>query len=449
MSLRTRLLAAIFLALLISFSVGAGLAVWHATRSVHHELAAALAHARQGTLASLTELRLGPAADAELRRMVAAFDASRHVKMELLAPDGAVRAASLPVAEPRPPGWFLRLVASDLPPVLAPVAGVPGIALVRLVADPANEAGERWSELREWLAGFAVFFLVAAILCSVIVTRSLLPLTGLAQGFARVGRGERHAELAEAGPPEIATLAGAFNAMAASLRAVEAANRRLSRQIVTIAEEERAEIARDLHDEIGPLLFAITAFTTAIGRQVEIGALEAVPGQLASIQDATSRMQREVRDMLGRLHEGGPEGAGPEDLAASLADLIDFWRGVRPETEFVSEVSLGSTPLSDTMRECLFRVAQEGISNAVRHGRPRRVVLRAEVSAGQAVVAVQDDGAGGPEGPGLGLAGMRARAASVGGHVDIVRGPGWTVTVRVPLGAEEPVGAAPAQVLAR
>ena len=447
MSLRTRLLAAIFLALLISFSVGAGLAVWHAARSVHGELAAALAHARQGTLAALTELQPGPTGVAELRRMVAAFDASRHVQVELLAPDGTVRAASLPVAEPRPPGWFLRLVAPNLPPVLAPVAGVPGIALLRLAADPANEAGERWSELREWVAGFAVFFLVAAALCSVIVTRSLRPLTGLAQGFVSVGRGEHHAELEEAGPPEIATLAGAFNEMAASLRAAEAANRRLSRQIVTIAEEERAEIARDLHDEIGPLLFAITAFTTAIGRHVEIGDLASVPGQLAAIQDAAARMQREVRDMLGRLHEG--EAPAPADLAGSLSELIDFWRGVRPETEFVSGVALGAMALSDAVRECLFRVAQEGISNAVRHGKPRRIVLRALVSDGLAEVAVQDDGAGGQEGPGLGLAGMRARAASLGGRVDIVQNPGWTVTVRLPLGADGRAAATPEQVLAR
>ena len=449
MSLRTRLLAAIFLALLISFSVGAGLAVWHATRSVHHELATALAHARQGTLASLSELQSGPAGEAELRRMVAAFDASRHVRVELLTPDGAVRAASLPVAEPRPPAWFLRLVAPTLPPELAPVSGVPGIAALRLAADPANEAGERWSELREWLTGFAVFFLVAALLCSFIVTRSLRPLTGLALGFARVGRGEHDAVLAEIGPPEIATLARAFNDMAASLRAVEAANRRLSRQIVTIADEERAEIARDLHDEIGPLLFAITAFATSIGRHVETGALAAVPAQLASIQDAAARMQREVRDMLCRLHEGGPEGAAPVDLTASLADLIEFWRGVRPETAFVLEVNLPAAPLPAAMRECLFRVAQEGISNAVRHGRPQRVLLRALVAEGQAVVAVHDDGAGGEEAPGLGLAGMRARAASLGGRVDIVRGAGWTVTVRLPLNPEEAAEMAPATVPAR
>jgi two-component system sensor histidine kinase UhpB len=448
MSLRTRLLAAILLALLISFSVGAGLAVWHAARSVHDELAAALANARQGTLAALAELQPGPGGEAELRRMVAAFDASRHVRVELLAADGAVRATSLPVVEPRPPGWFLRLVAPNLPPVRASVTGVPGIAALRLEADPANEAGERWAELREWVAGFAVFFLVAALLCSVIVTRSLRPLTGLAQGFARVGRGELRSELPEEGPPEIAALAGAFNAMAAALHAAEAANRRLSRQIVTIAEEERAEIARDLHDEIGPLLFAITAFTTAIGRHVETGELASVPAQLASIQDATARMQREVREMLGRLHEGGADSGGPApaDLAAALLDIVTFWRGVRPETVFVCDADLANASLADAVRECLFRVAQEGISNAVRHGRPRRVSLRAWVRDGEAVVAVQDDGAGGPEGPGLGLAGMRARAASLGGRVEIVRGAGWTVTVRVPLAADEAEAAVAANV---
>ncbi len=156
MSLRTRLLAAIFLALLISFSVGAGLVVWRAARTVHDELAAALANARQGTLAALAELQPGPGDDAEVRRMVGAFDGSRHVRAELLGADGAVRAASQPVAAPRPPGWFLRLVAPTLAPVVAPVDGVPGIAALRLDADPANEAGERWSELRERVAGFAV-----------------------------------------------------------------------------------------------------------------------------------------------------------------------------------------------------------------------------------------------------------------------------------------------------
>jgi signal transduction histidine kinase len=110
---------------------------------------------------------------------------------------------------------------------------------------------------------------------------------------------------------------------------------------------------------------------------------------------------------------------------------------VRPETEFSAEIAVAQALLPDAVSECLFRAAQEGVSNAVRHGRPGRVWLRASMEDGMAVLTVQDDGAGGRddgrEGPGLGLAGMRARAASLGGQVEVQPAPGWRVTVRVPV----------------
>jgi len=441
MSLRTRLLAAIFLALLISLSLGAGLAAWRAARTTHDELAASLANARKSTLAALANLQPGPGAEAELHRIVSAFDGSRHMRAALLDAGGVVRDASEPAAGPQPPEWFLHLVAPSLPPVTAPITGVPGVAGLRLQADPVSEAGERWTELRERVASFAIFFVAAAVLCSLTAARSLLPLTSLAQGLTRVGRGEPQPAVPEEGPPEIATLARAFNFMSAALQTAEAQNRRLAQQVLTIAEEERADIARDLHDEIGPLLFAITTFTAAIGRQVQTGELASVPAQLQAIQDATARLQREVRDMLGRLHDGA---AAPENVPAALAELMAFWRSVRPETDFQARTGLGDAPLSDAVRECLFRAAQEGISNAVRHGRPRHVTVHAHVLNESAILSVSDDGAGGTENPGRGLAGMRARAASLGGTVDIARGNGWTVTVRIPL-HQAANAAAPAQ----
>jgi two-component system sensor histidine kinase UhpB len=431
MSLRFRLLMAIFLALLISFSLGAALAAWHAASSVHEELSSSLAIARQGSLAALRNLPQGPSGEAELRRMVAAYDGSRHVRAALLAPDGTVLQVSTPAAAKKPPAWFLRLVS---PPVKTASATVPGLGEFRLTAVPDSEAAERWTELRERLAGFGLFFLVAALLCSATVGRSLRPLTALTQGLARVGRGELQAELPQAGPPEIATLAGAFNRMAADLRSAEAQNRRLSQQILTIADEERAEIARDLHDDIGPLLFATTNFAASIGRMIETGDLAAVPPQLRAIQDATAQVQREVRDMLGRLHQGS---AGPPRLDAALQELAVFWRAVRPAISLDVDCVIPEAVLTDQARECLFRVAQEGISNAVRHGQPRNVRVDASLRNGAAILSVSDDGAVqtavSGAAPGLGLAGMRARAASLGGRIDIVRDRGWKVSVTLPV----------------
>jgi two-component system sensor histidine kinase UhpB len=428
-SLRFRLLGAIFLALLIGFSVGAGLAAWHAARTVRDELSASMASARQSSLAALANLPAGDAGAAELRRMVGAFDGDRHVRAVLAAADGSVLAASLKAPVLPPPIWFLRLMA---PPPAGLVQDLPGGGQFRLAADAAPEAAERWSELRALGTSFAVFFGVAVVLCSVVLGRALRPLTALAAGFARVGRGELQAELAPAGPPEIAVLAASFNRMAADLRAAEAQNRRLAAQLMTIAEEERAEIARDLHDDIGPLLFATTNFAAAIGRMAETGAVADVPAQVRAIQESVGQVQREVRDMLGRLHAGD---AAPADLADAVAELVRFWRGVRPEIGFAAEMALEGAILGNSVRECLFRAAQEGLSNAVRHGQPRHVWVRAWLRDGSPALSVRDDGeteAGSGPGQGLGLAGMRARAAALGGRVEIVRGGGWEVIVSLP-----------------
>jgi two-component system sensor histidine kinase UhpB len=437
MSLRTRLLTAIFLALLISFSAGASVAVWQARHSVTAEQNAALDNAMQSLAAAVGNLQEGAGQAAELGRIVHAFDGSRHVQAEWVRADGAVAVTSRPAPAPPTPDWLMALIAPKLKPMVLSVAG--GAARLRLQSAPLNEAAERWAELRGRIAGFAFFFAAASILCSVIAARALRPLTVLAQGMALVGRGETALAVAAAGPPEIAGLARAFNAMAVSLRDAETRARRLERQIATIAEEERAEIARDLHDEVGPLLFAITTYAASIGRQMQIGETAPVPGQLDAIRQAVAQLQLQVRDMLGRLT---PSGAEPADLAAALAGLVGFWRGIRPQTRFTLTVDAALGGLPEAGRDCLFRAAQEGISNAVRHGDAQHIEVTTTRLDGAIVLRVSDDGTGGAElAGGLGLAGMRARAASLGGMVEIRRPSGWEVSVHLPDRTHAPSGA--------
>jgi two-component system sensor histidine kinase UhpB len=429
MSLRNRLLSAILLALLISFSLGAVAAMWQARRGVQAEQTAALANARQATLAAMAGLPGVADRAAELRRIVRAFDGNRHVRASLVTQTGAIAAASAPEAAPATPAWLSRLIVPSLKPATLPVPDGGADAALRLESEPLNEAAERWGELRARVAGFAAFFLLSGLLCSLTATRSLRPLTLLAQAMDRVGRGEAAPALAVSGPVETALLARAFNDMAAALRAAQVQNGHLSQRIVVIAQEERADIARDLHDEIGPLLFAITTFAAVVGRQVETGDLEPVRGQLAAIQHAVGQLQGGVREMLGRLREGDVAAA---DLETALTELLAFWRSMRPETRFSLALNGLDDGLADAARDCLYRAAQEGISNAIRHGNATSIDLDVVLRQGEAEIRVRDNGAGGPEGPGSGLPGMRARAASLGGQVQIVHGAGWDVTVRVP-----------------
>jgi two-component system sensor histidine kinase UhpB len=356
------------------------------------------------------------------------LDGSRHVRAELLDASGAVLAASRDDGAETPPAWFMAIAAAPLPAATIPA----GSGYVRLVADPANEAGERWRDWQGQAATLALFSLLAAVLCGAVITAGLAPLGALSQGLARLARGEPQPPLPTAGPPEIGRLADAFNRLADAARDAESRNRRLQSQMADIAEEERAEIARDLHDEFGPLLFAITAFAATVARLAESGDAASIPPQARAIQDAAAALQREVRDMLGRLHEPPPDTLA---LGKSLGQLIAFWRNVQPEIGFELDLSLDEEALTDAVREAMFRAAQEAVSNAVRHGSPRSVRISARTEGGQAALVVEDDGIGGGAGPGFGLSGMRARAASLGGKVDIERGQGWKVAMRLPLSA--------------
>jgi two-component system sensor histidine kinase UhpB len=116
---------------------------------------------------------------------------------------------------------------------------------------------------------------------------------------------------------------------------------------------------------------------------------------------------------------------------------VAFWRGRHPEIRFEVSIPPEETPMAGAVRETLYRVVQEGLSNAIRHGRPSRVTIRIRAEGEWVEARVSDDGARaaapGPEG--FGLTGMRQRLAAVGGALEVRRGAGWTLIARAPAAA--------------
>lgn len=462
MSLRVRLIACIACVLLAGLVAGGALAGWHVARSVRAEMRAALAVGERAVRLAVEGPPGSRDPSAELGRLVRAFDGDRHLRAVLRDGAGRVLAASDPAAPaPGIPGWYVRLVAPDLAPVRVPVAGgapaappgapdeAAGGMAVALEPDPRNEAGEAWPPLRDGLLVAALFCAGAAGLVWLVVERALRPLRRVAAALDAVGRGEYGVRVPHVGPPELARLARGFNAMAERLGAAEAHSRRLHRRLAALRDEERAELARDLHDEVGPFLFAVGLDAAAIERATAGGRHAEVPGHARAIRDAVGHMQRHVRAMLKRLRPASPVEAG---LAPALGELVAFWRARRPTIAFVLDVAADEDGVGEPAKAVIYRVVQEALSNAVRHGRPGRIeaVVRAcdggPGGAGEVVVRVCDDGAGlsgagavgtgaADAGGGFGLAGMRERVAALGGSLHVgarADGTGLVVTARLP-----------------
>ena len=430
MPLRLRLLLAIAGALLASFLAGLWVTGWQAQRLVRTEVSAALENGRQQVVAAREDFHGTPPHDA-LERLVAGFDGSRHILAELRLHESNSVASHPAAPAIEPPGWFIRLAAPGLLPIDVPVAAD---AAVRLAPLPVSEIGERWNEARQLLGLLALFSVLAAAASFATVVWSLRPLRTLAGALAQVEHGGESQPLPGKGPPEIASLAQGFNRMQQALLVASHENRRLSVLLDRLAEEERAELARDLHDEIGPLLFGITALAAAARMQQDAGNPSAADGSLRSLESAAADLQRAVRGLLGRLRDSAPAST---DLAASLRELAEFWRGIRPQTEFNVTVEQATEAAPEPAKAALFRVAQEGVSNAIRHGNPARVDIEVAHSANGVALSVQDDGAGGApvlnaQGEGFGIVGMEERLHALGGTLEVKRGRGWRLRAWAP-----------------
>jgi PAS domain S-box-containing protein len=218
---------------------------------------------------------------------------------------------------------------------------------------------------------------------------------------------------------------------------LEEANRQLrilSSQLFHIQDEERRHLARELHDEIGQAL-------TAAKINLKIIAPD-VPAKVASrLEDSVAvldHLLQQVRQLSLDLHPSLLEDLG---LTAALRSLLDQQAqraGIR--SQFYASESFEN--LDSAVQTAGFRIAQEAITNVLRHAKAKSVGVHLQGDAGELQIRIVDDGTGfdvaevgrhAHNGAGFGLMGMRERAALVGGRVQIISSPGKGTKVEVSL----------------
>lgn len=438
LSLRLRLIGAIALVLLLALMVGGALTYIHAEQKVAVELAAALDGASNTVVQILAETP-EPSADT-LDQIARVFDGNRHVRLELLGANGEIINRSR-LSDPLNdvPDWFVGAIAGrpDTISFAAPPSAAPAI-LIRLVSDNRSEIDEVWGDLILHLAVLGGFAVVSFILVSIVIGRSLAPLESVSAAFTQIGAGATDVRLAIDGSPEIRALCRACNDMAGRLSAMSLRNRQLSDQLLRLQDEERAELARDLHDEVGPYLFALDVDAAAIATlaSADDGPRSREIGQrAAAVREAAAHARTHVRTILGHLRPGL---AGSLGLAQAVRDIVSFHVDRHPDVTF--QVDAPERSLGAETDAVLLAVIREAVSNALRHAAPKAVEVTVAEMDGEVAFAVTDDGKGLPQGAernGYGLINMRERVEAAGGMITIAgrRSGGTSVSGVLPGGA--------------
>jgi two-component system sensor histidine kinase UhpB len=427
MSLQFRVLGAIAAMLLLALFCGGALLSLHARSEVEIEVRTAFEGARQSvrdTLKSDVEHTV------TLRQVVASFQGQRHVRAALVNENGKIIVQSQirHLADPAP-RWFARLMTPPQLSAAIPINLPRFPCVVRLNSDPRSEIADVWGRARDAFLAMLLFCAGTMILVSLAVAYAVRFLRRFQTGLLAVSDGDYDTRLDPGGPPEFAALARGFNHMVERLANFSGANRRLQQQIQSVQEEERAGIARDLHDEVGPYLFAIQVDAKRVSQCADPDARKTG----MAIRDAVLHVQRHVKDILRQLRPGTSLDFG---LTAAIDDLAAFWMRRHPDIRF--ERAISACPgLERQVEDAAYRIVQESVSNAVRHGQPTTIRITVADQEDHVLVCIEDDGGGlksdrraGMDLGHLGLAGMQERVHALRGRFTVEELPGLGVRIR-------------------
>jgi signal transduction histidine kinase len=212
----------------------------------------------------------------------------------------------------------------------------------------------------------------------------------------------------------------------------------VQRRLIEQREQERLQIARDLHD--GPVQELLGAMYALQGMLSDDETSNIADG-LRSIAETLRQQAAELRDYAGNLR---PPALSKFGLERAIRSHAESFQQKHPEIQITMEATQEGSLLPEEMRLALFRIYQEAMRNIARHSPKANVTIRFEKDDREARLEISDDGPG-FEVPKdwlalaraghLGLVGMRERAEAIGGQLEITAAPGWGTRIRatVPL----------------
>jgi two-component system, NarL family, sensor histidine kinase UhpB len=230
-----------------------------------------------------------------------------------------------------------------------------------------------WNTLRDllWLATVTV--LALGTLSFLVIDRALRPTRKLVAALDRLAADEDRPacaagpELPLFRPREFGQIAAGINRLAARMAHLSAARTELMARLITLQEQERRELAHDLHDEFGQCVAALSAIGATLRDAVAHGEA-ALEDDFDRLDQTVERMQAGLRGLLLRM---SPPLLESRALSSALNDLVTGWQagqhGAPPVSVHIDADA--DALLSDEQALCVYRLVQECLSNIARHGR--------------------------------------------------------------------------------
>lgn len=357
----------------------------------------------------------------------------RHLRVILVSESGVIRydshASEHETTET--PAWFRNLVWDGGKESLQKRLSVRGTDVL-LLGYPWDELDEVW----EGALRLLLLLLGCALLSNLAVfwggRLSLRPINHFLHALDEIQKGHFQARLQTYSLPEARRLAVHFNCMASALEQQQETNRALTQQLISLQEQERGQLARELHDDLGQHLSAIKALAYIIRHASDASTTTAEHAD--KIIDNSDSMLKSFRSIIRRLR---PVILDQLDIYLASRQLCIEWsQTVGIECQFTLGQNLPALTAEQSIQ--VYRILQEALNNVTKHACTKQVDVNfdtATMPEGQQwSLVISDKGIGYNKqtaSEGLGLLFMQERAQAMGGYLDIESTPGEGVTIRL------------------
>jgi two-component system sensor histidine kinase UhpB len=352
----------------------------------------------------------------------------RHIKIELLDVDGRVldsNQATYREVNHEAPAWFEslanRLTSKWEPSVRTLEFEGKPIGRLVITPDPTYEYAEKWKYMSDLFKLVLVFFVLVNLMVIWAVAQALKPTERILYALNELEEGNLETRLPMFKLPELARIGQKFNRMIETLQTSIQKNHKLTQELITLQEQERKSLARDLHDEFGQCLTAIHTDASVVLKLSEKKYPELHQSALAITQ-----LSRHLIDMVsGLLQKLRPGILDELGLEAALEDTLETWQGRHPDIKASVNIKGLDANLTETQNIAIYRLVQECLTNISRHAQAKHIsidIIKTTKSGKAGLqVSIQDDGKGfnTKKTEGLGLPGMRERVEGLGGALSI------------------------------
>jgi two-component system sensor histidine kinase UhpB len=373
----------------------------------------------------------------------------RHLKIDFYDMNGRIRESNRNKQETHtnvPPEWFSNIMNLSVPAMEKQSRNIVlnGRFVGELVVtpDPSYEIAEVWNDTLDLLILAALFFVFINLLVYLAVKHTFKPVDRILDALTQIEQGQLNKRLPHFNQVELHAIGQKFNAMAEALQSSTQNNDRLTQQIIRLQEDDRKNLARDIHDEIGQYLTAIHVDASAIlnGKKLSV-----VKQSAQAISLVTRQMMDMVHEILQRLR---PRALDELGLSLALGELVHQWKQKHRKVNVIYNIANNIGPIDEVVSITVYRVMQECLTNISKHANAGQVIINVKQDKKHISLAIEDDGVGcdlsqSPQS--FDLAGMKERVQGLMGVMQVetskkmpqeerdIKKPGTRIMIKLPL----------------